>query len=90
VSGFGESTNDHPNRVKLAGRNKLQGGVSFDIHDWAKRMKDKHSKALAKPKGQGSMITKTRGVHLVRVRDTPVILSHKGWTRDEHSNTCVQ
>jgi hypothetical protein len=29
VSRFGESINDHPNRVKIAGRNKLQSGVSF-------------------------------------------------------------
>jgi hypothetical protein len=36
VSGFGESINNHPNRVKLAGRNKLQCGVSFDIHDSTK------------------------------------------------------
>jgi hypothetical protein len=43
VSRFGESINDHPNRVKFAGRNKLQCGVSFDIHDLAKQMKDKHS-----------------------------------------------
>jgi hypothetical protein len=36
VSGFAELINDHPNRVKLTGRNKLQCGVSFDIHDSAK------------------------------------------------------
>jgi hypothetical protein len=36
VSGFGESINDHPNRVKLVGKNKLQCGVSFDIHESAK------------------------------------------------------
>jgi hypothetical protein len=55
----------------------------------AKQMKDKHSKSLAEPQGQGSMITKTQGAHLVRVRDTTVILSHKEQTRDEHGNTCV-
>jgi hypothetical protein len=64
--------------------------VSFGIHDLTKQMKDKRSKSHAKPQGQGSMITKTQGAHLVRVRDTPVILSHKGWTRDDHGNTCVQ
>jgi hypothetical protein len=90
VRGFGESINDHPNRVKLVGRNKLQCGVHFDIHDSAKRMKDKHSNALVKPQGQGSMITKARGVHLVGVRDIPVILSHNEQARDEHGNTCVQ
>jgi hypothetical protein len=36
VSRSDESINDHPNRVKLAGKNKLQYGVSFDIHDSAK------------------------------------------------------
>jgi hypothetical protein len=35
-------------------------------------MKDKHLKSLVKPQGQGSMITKAQGVHLVTVRDTPV------------------
>jgi hypothetical protein len=29
-------------------------------------------------------------VHLIRVRDTPVILSRKERTRDEHGNACVQ
>jgi hypothetical protein len=89
VSGFDGSSNDHPNRVKLVGINKLQSGVSFDIHDSAKQMKDKRSKSLEKPQGQGSMITKTQGVHLIRVRDTPVILSHNERARDEHGNTCV-
>jgi hypothetical protein len=32
--------------------------------------------SLAKPQGQGSMITKTQGVCLVRIMDTLVILSH--------------
>jgi hypothetical protein len=82
VSVFGGLSNDHPNRVKLAVINKLQCGVSFDIHDSAKQMKDKRSKALAKQQGQGSMATKTQGVHLVIVRDTPVVLSHKGCIRD--------
>jgi hypothetical protein len=35
------------------------------------------------------MITKTQGVHLISVRDTPVILSHNEQARDEHGNTCV-
>jgi hypothetical protein len=35
------------------------------------------------------MITKTQEVRLVRVRDTPVFLSHNEWTRDEHGNACV-
>jgi hypothetical protein len=39
-------------------------------------MKDKHLKSLTKWQGQGSRITKTQGVHLVRVRDTPVVLSY--------------
>jgi hypothetical protein len=36
------------------------------------------------------MITKTEGVRLVRVRDTPVVLSHNERTRNEHGNACVQ
>jgi hypothetical protein len=52
VSRFGESINEHPNRVKLAGRNKLQCGVRFDIYNSAKQMKDRRSKALVKPQGQ--------------------------------------
>jgi hypothetical protein len=52
-------------------------------------MKDKSLKALAKPQGQGSMITKTRGVHLVGVRDTPIVLSYNEWARDQHGNTCA-
>jgi hypothetical protein len=52
-------------------------------------MKDKRSKSLVKPQGQGSMITKTQGVHFIRVRDTPVILCHNERARDEHGNTCV-
>jgi hypothetical protein len=59
VSEFGESINDHPNQVKLADKDKIQCGVGFDIHDSVKWMKDKRSKAIAKPQGQGSMITKT-------------------------------
>jgi hypothetical protein len=61
----------------------------LDIHDSARQMKDKRPKSLAKPQGQGSTITKTQGVHLIRVRDTPVILSRKERTRDDHGNTCV-
>jgi hypothetical protein len=49
VSRFGELINYHPNRVKLAGKNKHQCGINFDIHDSAKWMKDKRLKALAKP-----------------------------------------
>jgi hypothetical protein len=70
--------------------NKLQCGVSIDIHCLAKWMKDKHSKSLMKPHAQGSMITKMQGVHLVEVRDTPVILSHNEWTRDESGNAYVE
>jgi hypothetical protein len=69
---------------------KLHCGVSFDIHDSAKWMKDKHLKALVKPQGQGSMITKTQGAHLVRVRDTAIVLSHNERAMDEHGNACVQ
>jgi hypothetical protein len=36
------------------------------------------------------MITKTQGVHLIRVIDTPVILSHNERTNDEHGNVYVQ
>jgi hypothetical protein len=36
------------------------------------------------------MITKTQGVCLVGVRDTPVVLSHNERTSDEHGNACVQ
>jgi hypothetical protein len=35
------------------------------------------------------MVTKAQGAHLVRVRDTPVVLSHNEWARDEHGNACV-
>jgi hypothetical protein len=27
---------------------------------------------------------------MVRVRDTPIVLSHIEWSRDEHGNACVQ
>jgi hypothetical protein len=57
-------------------------------HCSAKMMKC--SKSLAKSQGQGSMITKTQGVLLVRVMDTPVVLSHSEWTRDKHDKDCVQ
>jgi hypothetical protein len=36
------------------------------------------------------MITKTQGVLLVGVMDTPVILSHNERNREEHGMTCVQ
>jgi hypothetical protein len=47
-------------------------------------MKGDCTESLVKPQGQGSVKTKTQGVHLVRVRDTPVILSHNEQIRDEH------
>jgi hypothetical protein len=53
-------------------------------------MKGKCSKSLVKPQELRSMITKTQGIRLVRVRDTPVILSHNERTKDEHGNTGVQ
>jgi hypothetical protein len=59
VSRFGESIHNYLNQIKLVGRNKLQCGVNFDIHDSVKLMKDKCSKSLAKPQEQGSMITRT-------------------------------
>jgi hypothetical protein len=55
-----------------------------------KRMKDNCLESLEKPKGQGSMVTKTRGVCLVRVRDTPAVLCHNEQTSDEHGNVDVQ
>jgi hypothetical protein len=76
--------------MRLAGRSKLQCGVNIEIHGLVKRMKDKRSKSLVKPKGQISMITKTQEMHLVRVTDTPVILSCNKRTSDEHGNACVQ
>jgi hypothetical protein len=36
------------------------------------------------------MITKTQGVLLVKVVDTPVIISHNERTRDKHGYACVQ
>jgi hypothetical protein len=51
VSRSGKSINDHPNRVKLAGRTKLQCEVTFDIHDSTKWMMDKCLKSLAKLQG---------------------------------------
>jgi hypothetical protein len=36
------------------------------------------------------MITKAQGVRLVRVIDTPVVLSRNKRTSDEHGNACVQ
>jgi hypothetical protein len=36
------------------------------------------------------MVTKARGAHLVKERDTPVVLSHNERARDEHGNACVQ
>jgi hypothetical protein len=46
--------------------------------------------ATRETKMQESMITKTSRVRLVRVIDTPVVLSHNRRTRDEHGNTYVQ
>jgi hypothetical protein len=76
--------------VRSCRRNKLLGGISFDDHSLAKSMKDGCTKALVKPQVQGLMITKAQGVHLVRVMDTPVILSHNERTSDKHGNACVQ
>jgi hypothetical protein len=42
-----------------------------------------------KPPDQGSMIIKTRGVHLVGVGGTLVVLSHNKQARVEHGNTCA-
>jgi hypothetical protein len=36
------------------------------------------------------MVTKTQGAHLIRVIDTPIVLSHKGRTIDDHGIACVQ
>jgi hypothetical protein len=44
------------------------------------------TKSLVKPQGQRSMVTKTEGVHLIGVTDTPVACSRNKWTRDEHGN----
>jgi hypothetical protein len=43
-----------------------------------------------KPQGQRLMLAKAQGVRLVRVRNTPVALSHNDRTSDEHGNACVQ
>jgi hypothetical protein len=48
------------------------------------------TKSLVKPQGQGSMITKTQWVRLVRVFDTPVILSRNKLTSDAHGNAGFQ
>jgi hypothetical protein len=69
--------------------NKLQCGVSIDIHFLAKRTKDECSMSLVKTQGQGLMITKVQGACLVRVGDTSVSLSCKGCIRDKHGNACV-
>jgi hypothetical protein len=75
---------------ELVGGNKPQCGLSIDIHYLTKRMNDMCTKSLLKPQGQSLMITKVQEVHLIRVRDTPVALSHNERTRDEHGNACVQ
>jgi hypothetical protein len=65
----------------------LQTETSFNVESaltslLGKRGSRTHSKSLVKPRQQG--------VHLVRVLDTPVILSHNEQTRDEHGNACVE
>jgi hypothetical protein len=52
-------------------------------------MKDECTKSLVKLQGRGSMITKAQGVCLVGVGDTPVALSRKEQTREEHGKACV-
>jgi hypothetical protein len=53
-------------------------------------MKDSYTESLEKPQGQGSMVTKTQGVRLVRVWDAPIVFSHNERTSDEHGNIDVQ
>jgi hypothetical protein len=77
-------------RRELADENQLQCGVNMNTHYLAKRMKDGCMESLVIPQGQGLMVIKAQGVHVVRVRDTPLILSQNEWTRDEHGNACVQ
>jgi hypothetical protein len=60
--------------------------VIIDNDYMVKRMNVGRMESLVKLQGQESMITKTQGVCLVRVRDTPIVLSHNEWTRDEHGN----
>jgi hypothetical protein len=62
----------------------------MNTHFLAKRMKDGVTESLVKPQGHGSMVTKTQGVCLVKVRDTPIVLSHNRQTRNERGNTCVE
>jgi hypothetical protein len=59
-------------------------------HCSAKKGWSEHSKSLVEPQGQGSMVTKTQGVCLIRVRDTSIILSRNEWTSDEHGNAGVK
>jgi hypothetical protein len=76
-------------RQELVEGNKLQCGVNMNIHCLAKRMKDGCTVSLVNSQGQGSMVTKTQGVHLVRVNDTPVVLSHNEQSSVEHGKPCV-
>jgi hypothetical protein len=69
---------------------KIHCEIRIDLHYLAKRMKDGCTKSLAKSQGEGTMITKTQGVYLVRVGDTQVIPGRKEWTQGEHGNACDQ
>jgi hypothetical protein len=53
-------------------------------------MKDECTKSLVKPQGQGSMIAKMQGVHLIRVGFIPDTSSRNEQTRYEQGNACVQ
>jgi hypothetical protein len=76
--------------VRTCRRNNLLSGVSFGDHSLAKRMKDGCTKSLVKPQEPREMITKMSRRALGQSKDTPVVLSHNGWTRDECDNICVQ
>jgi hypothetical protein len=45
---------------------------------------------LRNHKDKDSRITKTQGLRLVGVCDTPIILCHNKQSSDEHGNACVQ
>jgi hypothetical protein len=60
----------------------FRAGSALMTTAWQKGWR-KGSKSLAKPQGQGSMITKTQGVCLVKVWETPVVLSRNEWTSDD-------
>jgi hypothetical protein len=76
--------------VRTCRRKPLQSEVNMNTHCFVKRMKDSCTESHVKTQGQGSMVTKTQGVCLVGVTDTPVILSHNERTSDEYGNACVQ